>query len=69
MRGRQYRKKVGVLIVVGEDKGIGMAARNIAGCDVATLDEVNTELLAPGTHAGRLTVWSESALRMMESEE
>ena len=69
MRGRQYRKKVGVLIVVAEDKGICMAARNIAGCDVATLDEVNTELLAPGTHAGRLTVWSESALRMMESEE
>jgi len=69
MRGRQYRKKVGVLIVVGEDKGIGMAARNIAGCDVATLDMVNTELLAPGTHAGRLTVWSESALKMMEGEE
>lgn len=66
MRGRQYRKKVGVLIVVGEDRGIRRAARNIAGCDVVTLDEVNAELLAPGTHAGRLTVWSESALRMME---
>lgn len=69
MRGRQYRKKVGVLIVVGEDKGIGMAARNIAGCDVVTLDEVNAELLAPGTQAGRLTVWSESALKMMEGEQ
>jgi len=69
MRGRQYRKKVGVLIVIGEDKGIGMAARNIAGCDVATLDMVNTELLAPGTQAGRLTVWCESALKMMEGEE
>lgn len=69
MRGRQYRKKIGVLIVVAEDKGIGMAARNIAGCDVVTLDQVNTELLAPGTQAGRLTVWSESALKMMEGEE
>lgn len=69
MRGRQYKKKVGVLIVVGEDKGIVMAARNIPGCDVVTLDEVNTELLAPGTHAGRLTVWSQSALKMMEGEE
>lgn len=69
MRGRQYKKKVGVLIVVGEDKGIVMAARNIPGCDVVTLDEVNTELLAPGTQAGRLTVWSESALKMMEGEQ
>jgi large subunit ribosomal protein L4e len=69
MRGRQYKKKIGVLIVVGEDKGIGMGARNIAGVDVVTLDNVNTELLAPGTHAGRLTVWSESALKMMEGEE
>jgi large subunit ribosomal protein L4e len=69
MRGRQYKKKVGVLIVIGEDKGVGMAARNIPGCDIVTLDEVNAELLAPGTHAGRLTVWSESALKMMEGEE
>jgi large subunit ribosomal protein L4e len=69
MRGRQYKKKVGVLIVVGEDKGIGAGARNIAGLDVVTLDNVNAELLAPGTHAGRLTVWSESALKMMEGEE
>ncbi len=69
MRGRQYKKKVGVLIVVGDDKGIGVGARNIAGLDVVTLDNVNAELLAPGTHAGRLTIWSESALKMMEGEE
>ncbi|MDI6896106.1 50S ribosomal protein L4 [Methanocella conradii] len=69
MRGRQYRKKVGVLIVVGEDKGIGLGARNIPGVDVATLDSVNAELLAPGTHPGRLTVWSESAFKMMEGGE
>jgi len=69
MRGRQYKKKVGVLIVVGEDKGIVKGARNIAGIDVVTLDNVTAELLAPGTQAGRLTVWSESALKMMEGEE
>jgi len=68
MRGRQYKKKIGVLIVVGEDKGIITGASNIAGVDVVTLDNVNTELLAPGTHAGRLTVWSESALKLMSGE-
>jgi len=30
--------------------------------DIATVDQLNTELLAPGTQAGRLTVWTESAL-------
>ena len=38
------------------------AARNLAGADVATAREVNAEDLAPGTHAGRLTVWTESAI-------
>lgn len=65
MRGRYYKKKTGILIVVAEDKGIGLAARNLPGVDIATLDEVNVELLAPGTHAGRLTVWSEGAIKQM----
>jgi large subunit ribosomal protein L4e len=30
-------------------------AANIPGMDVATIDELNAEMLAPGTHAGRLT--------------
>jgi large subunit ribosomal protein L4e len=38
------------------------AARNLAGADVATASNVSAEDLAPGTHAGRLTVWTESAL-------
>lgn len=65
MRGRYYKKKVGVLIVVGEDKGIVYAARNLPGVDVATLDSLNVEMLAPGTHAGRLTIWGEGAIKKM----
>jgi large subunit ribosomal protein L4e len=38
------------------------AARNLAGVDVATAREVNTEDLAPGAAPGRLTVFTESAL-------
>lgn len=68
MRGRQYNKKVGVLLVVASDRGIVRAARNIPGVDVATLDALNVELLAPGTHAGRLTVWSESAIKALSEE-
>jgi large subunit ribosomal protein L4e len=67
-RGRQYNKKVGVLIVVNEDKGIVLAARNLPGVDVMTLDMLNVEILAPGTHAGRLTIWGESAIKTLAGE-
>lgn len=62
MRGRKYRKPKSLLIVVGEDKGIGLAANNLPGVDVVTANDLNTEDLAPGTHAGRLTVWTKSAI-------
>jgi large subunit ribosomal protein L4e len=65
MRGRYYQKKVGLLLVIAEDNGIGIAARNVPGMDVATIDELNAEMLAPGTHAGRLTLWTEGAMKLL----
>ncbi len=62
MRGRKYKKKKGILIVVGEDRGIGKAARNIPGLDVSTSKNLNVSLLAPGGNPGRLTVFTKSAL-------
>jgi len=61
-RGRPYKKKVGPLLVVSEDKGIFRASRNIPGVDVVLPDQVNTEILAPGGVPGRLTIWTESAM-------
>jgi large subunit ribosomal protein L4e len=66
MRGKAKRFGVGPLLVVGEDKGIGRAARNLVGVDVIEAKNLNVQLLAPGTDAGRLTVWSESALKIMD---
>lgn len=62
MRGRSYRSKVGPLLVVGEDRGIGRGSRNIPGVDLFSADEIDTELLAPGGDPARLTVWTESAI-------
>lgn len=59
-RGRKYDEPKSVLVVTSEDPS--RAARNLAGVDVATAEDVNTEDLAPGTQAGRLTVWTESAV-------
>lgn len=66
LRGRKYKHKKSVLIVTGENSPILKAARNLSGVDVVTVDSLNAELLAPGTHAGRLTVWTESAIGKLE---
>ena len=93
MRGRKYKRKKSVLIVINrgdkgsEEKskdstvnkeskvnkeggvskesklsGIELCPRNIPGVDVVCADKLNIELLAPGTHPGRLTIWTKSAI-------
>ena len=59
-RGRKYRRPKSVLFVTVD--GPSRGARNLAGADVATAQEVNAEDLAPGGEGGRLTVWTESAV-------
>ena len=65
-RGRKYRRPTSILFVTSEEPS--RAARNLAGADVATAQEINAEALAPGTHPGRLTVWTESALAEMSDQ-
>jgi len=59
-RGRKYQEPKSILFVTSGEPS--KAARNLAGADVATAHDVNVEDLAPGTHAGRLTVFTESAI-------
>ncbi len=65
MRGRRYRQAVGPLIVVGEDKGIKLGARNLPGVEVVKVGTLNAEQLAPGGIAGRLTVWTKGAIQKL----
>ncbi len=66
MRGRRYKRKKSVLVVVSKDKGIYRAARNLEGVEVVEVRNLNAELLAPGTHPGRLVVWTEGAIKELE---
>ena len=66
MRGRKYKKGKGPLIVVGEDNGIGYAARNLTGVEVTDVYGLNAELLAPGAHPGRLVIWTQSAFEQLD---
>ncbi|TFG30848.1 50S ribosomal protein L4 [Candidatus Thorarchaeota archaeon] len=68
MRGRKMKTPKSLLIVVGTDDGISKAARNLPGVDIAEVHGLNAELLAPGTHAGRLVVWTTSAIDRLGKE-
>jgi large subunit ribosomal protein L4e len=61
-RGRKMKQAIGPLLVVAENKGIAEAAENLPGVDIAIVKNLNAELFAPGTHPGRLTVWTNSAI-------
>ena len=65
MRGRTTRKKVGPLIVVSNDRGVGKAAASIPGVQVVALDSLSVLPLAPGGVAGRLTIWTKSAIEIL----
>ncbi|MDY6766171.1 MAG: 50S ribosomal protein L4 [Candidatus Nanohaloarchaea archaeon] len=67
-RGRPTRSRAGPLLVVGEDQGIARAARNIPGVQVCTVEQLNAEVLAPGTDPGRLVVWTETAIQRLDEE-
>ncbi|MBT4651312.1 50S ribosomal protein L4 [Candidatus Woesearchaeota archaeon] len=65
LRGRKYQKKKGPLIVVGEDCPLTKAAKNIPGIEIVRADQINTHLLAPGTAPGRVTIWTDNAIKQI----
>jgi large subunit ribosomal protein L4e len=67
MRGRKMKQAVGPLLVISKNDGVAEAARNLSGVDVASVENLNAELLAPGTHPGRLTLWTSSAFEKLET--
>jgi large subunit ribosomal protein L4e len=62
LRGRVYRTRVGPLIVVTNDRGVGKAAGGLPGVQVTRVDDLSVLDLAPGGVPGRLTLWTESAV-------
>ncbi|MDR2203690.1 MAG: 50S ribosomal protein L4 [Nitrososphaerota archaeon] len=67
LRGRKMKQAVGPLIVVCDSVNIVAAANNIPGVQVTTVLNLNTEMLAPGTHPGRLTVWTNGAIEHLNT--
>lgn len=63
LRGRRYKQRKSLLIVTMNEPLA--AAANLAGVDAVSVNALNTELLAPGAQAGRLTVWTQGALNWL----
>lgn len=67
LRGRRYKTPRSILFVVsGLEAPVLTAARNLTGVDIATPEMLSTELVAPGGDAGRLVVFTKSALSALE---
>ncbi len=65
MRNRKYRTPVSVLVVVDNEDRTAPIFRSVSNIPGVTIEEVktlNASILAPGGDAGRLTVYTKSAL-------
>lgn len=66
-RGRRWVKPKSLLLVTDElNPPVRLASRNFVGIDFAEVKSINVEMLAPGGHGGRLTIWTESALNKLD---
>jgi len=61
-RGRKYKTPKSILIVTTKDD-IEKSSRNLTGVDIVNSKHINIEHLAPGGDAGRLTIFTKSALK------
>ncbi|MGC8601362.1 MAG: 50S ribosomal protein L4 [Thermoprotei archaeon] len=69
MRGRGKRVPKSLLIVVSrKDAPILRSGKNMPGVEVKYYKDLGIPSLAPGGQAGRLTLWSKSALQEVEKE-
>ena len=67
-RGRPYQRKKSILIVVSQDCPLIKSASNVPGVDIAIVNSLNAELLAPGAKPGRVTLWTEKAVDILETK-
>lgn len=68
MRGRKYKTRKAPLVVVSKDCPTIKAGRNLLGLDIVEVQNLNAELLAPGTLPGRKAIWTKSAVDRLEKE-
>jgi large subunit ribosomal protein L4e len=65
-RGRKHKNKVGPLVVLPQDATAHRALRNIPGVTTKTPEQITFLDLAPGSHPGRLTLFTETTITNLQ---
>lgn len=68
MRGRKYRRKKSILVVVSGVCPLLKSAQNLPGVDVVIASALNANLLAPGAMPGRITIWTDKAINLIKEK-
>ena len=66
-RGRKYIKKKGPLIITSQRCNISDSAKNL-NIDIVEVENLNTELLAPGAQPGRVALFTEGAIEKLKQD-
>ncbi|HZD13296.1 MAG TPA: 50S ribosomal protein L4, partial [Candidatus Binatus sp.] len=69
IRNHKRKERIGPLVVVSDSRSAKKAFNNLAGIDLVTVKDLSVEDLAPGTLPGRLTVWTEAAIKALASRD
>jgi len=67
-RGRRKIVKKGALFVVHDTCDLEKSANNVPGFETVKVNDLNAELLAPGAEPGRLTLYTESAIKQIKDK-
>jgi hypothetical protein len=55
-------------VIVSKESPVMKALSNVPGADCVAVHALNAELLAPGTHPGRITLCTDSAVKRVAAE-
>lgn len=67
-RGRRFKRAKSLLLVTSKDCELHKAAKNIPGIEIIEIKRINAETLAPGANPGRATLFTESAIKILDKE-
>ena len=68
VRGRRHKTRKSVLFVVSKEEEMSKAVNNLPGCEIVLVNNLNSLVLAPGAVPGRLTLFTESAIKKLNDE-
>lgn len=67
-RGRKYRSRQGMLVVVAKKCNLVNVVKGVKGFDIIDVTSLNAKLLTSGHNGPRKTIWSEDAVSRLGKE-